>query len=146
MTLQSNGHPGPSSASRQSAPFLYQRLGLVAQELGHWDEAEGWYGRALRESAEAADYSACAKTCHQLSETFRARGRLGEALAFSVLAFAAWEAVPDRERSEQPSGRIELPPDLHLGTVEATWRTVTGTELPSELSKSVEQMLASGVR
>lgn len=146
MTLQTNGHPAPSSSSEQSAPVVYQQLGLVAQELEHWEAAEVWHGEALRTAAELADYSACARACHQLSETFRSRGQLEQALVWSVLAFAAWDTGTDREGSERPADPIGLPPHLHLRTVDATWRGATGAGLPADLSQAVERLFASGVR
>jgi hypothetical protein len=134
MTLTTH-HP-------QAAP--YHQLGVVAQELEHWEAARSWYVMALRAAAEAADFRACARTCHQLSETYRAEAKLDEAISWSIIAFAAHDTTVHPGHRLRGAETVPLPPDIRPADMEEAWRASTDAALPAELARSMERILMVG--
>jgi hypothetical protein len=122
----------------------YQQLGRVAQELEHWEAARSWYVEALRVAAEVSDFRACARICHRLSETYRAEARLDEAIAWSIIAFAAHDTPVHSGNRYRASEAIALPPRIRFDDLVEAWRGTIGTALPAELSRSIERILTMG--
>jgi tetratricopeptide (TPR) repeat protein len=58
---------------------LEHELGVIAHEQGSYDEARGWYERALATSRGLGDRPAEARTLHELGALAQTRGRLDEA-------------------------------------------------------------------
>jgi hypothetical protein len=126
----------------QAAP--YHQLGVVAQELEHWEAARSWYVMALRAAAEAADFRACARICHQLSETYRAEAKLDEAITWSIIAFVAHDTAVHPGNRSRAAETVTLPPNIRLADTVEAWRATTETALPAELARGMERILMVG--
>lgn len=126
----------------QAAP--YHQLGVLAQELEHWEAARSWYVMALQAAAASADFRACARICHQLSETYRAEAKLDEAITWSIIAFAAHDTTVHSGNRLRATAAITLPPNIRIDDLVEAWRASTETALPAELSRSIERILMVG--
>lgn len=122
----------------------YEQLGLVAYELQQWEAARVWYAKALRAAAQEENYWSCAMICHQLSAAFRAEQRLDEAIAWSVLAFAARRMTPFEDGSDRVASEIALASAVRTTDLTDTWAATTGVAPPPGLKKNLETVLSEG--
>ena len=70
----------------------YLNLGLVAQDRGRLDEAEGWYMKSLAITEALRDEPHMALSYHQLGRVAQHRGRLDEAEGWYMKSLAIEEA------------------------------------------------------
>jgi DNA-binding SARP family transcriptional activator len=90
--------------------WLFSTAGELALAEARWDDAEGWFRRALREAEQYGNLEQVANTRANLAQVERGRGRLREAAL--LLAAAAHTAA----RLESPYLQTEI--DLRRAEVE----------------------------
>lgn len=133
--------PSNAEGGRSPTALTYHRLGVVAQRLEHWDAAERWFAEALRIDAGLSEPLVCAQSCHHLSEVRQAQGRLDEAVAWSVLAFAILNTVPQRRPRGESSKLASLADRVSMADLQEAWLSATGAVLPIEVRQSVERVV-----
>ena len=84
------------SGSQPGMALCYHQLGMVAQDRGRLDEAEGWTKKALAIREVLGDQLHMAASYHQLGIVAQLRGRLDEAEGWYKKALAIYEVLGDQ--------------------------------------------------
>jgi tetratricopeptide (TPR) repeat protein len=82
--------------TKRSLATVYHQLGIVEQDHGRLDEAEGWYKKALAISEALGNQPGMAISYHQLGRVAEDRGRTGEAEDWYKKSLAIFEALADQ--------------------------------------------------
>ncbi|MEE8586207.1 MAG: tetratricopeptide repeat protein, partial [Acidobacteriota bacterium] len=118
----------PSQLDQRNLAVGYHLLGMVEQQRGQLDEAEGWYRKSLQINEELGDRPGLARSFHQLGIVEQKRGRLDEAEGWYRKSLQILEELGDRPglagsshqlgRVEEQKGNMDRALELFLASLE----------------------------
>jgi hypothetical protein len=118
----------------------YHNLGIVAQDRGRLDEAEGWYRKSLTIREKLGDRPGMASSFRQMGLLAEARGRPEDAVEWMVRCVILFDEFPHPATGAAPTHLARMTAELGIDILQRRWRQVTGQPLP----QAVRDMLGSG--